>query len=59
MKSLKFMKFACDENGIKVAAFCDNEIRKTKNSHCGIDTISTPDLPSKFPNANFIMTHHT
>ena len=25
------LKFACDENGIKVAAFCDNEIRKTKN----------------------------
>ena len=53
------LKFACDENGIKVAAFCDNEIRKTKKPHCGIDTIYTPDLPSKFPNANFIMAHHT
>ena len=36
------LKFACDENGIKVAAFCDNEIRKTKKPHCGIDTIYTP-----------------
>ena len=53
------LKFACDENGIKVAAFCDNEIRKTKKPHCGIDTIYTPDLPSKFPDANFIMAHHT
>ena len=53
------LKFACDENGIKVTAFCDNEIRKTKKPHCGIDTIYTPDLPNKFPNANFIMAHHT
>ncbi len=53
------LKFACDENGIKISAFCDNEIRKTKNPHCGIDTVYTPELPKKFPNANFIMAHHT
>ena len=53
------LKFACDENGIKVTAFCDNEIRKTKKPHCGIDTIYTPDLPKRFPNANFIMGHYT
>ncbi len=53
------LKFACDENGIKITAFCDNEIRKTKKPHCGIETIYTPNLPKKFPNANFIMAHHT
>lgn len=53
------LKFACDENGIKVTAFCDNEIRKTTKPHCGVETVYTPDLPSKFPEANFIMAHHT
>ena len=52
------LKFACDENGIKVAAFCDNEIRKTKKSIVEL-ILFIPDLPSKFPDANFIMAHHT
>ena len=49
------LKFACDEYGIKVTAFCDNEIRKTKKPHCGVETVYTPDLPSRFPNANWLI----
>jgi len=26
--------YACNDNGIKVTAFCDQEIRKTKKKHC-------------------------
>ena len=53
------LKLACEENGIKVSAFCDNEIRKTKDPHCGLEVIYTPDLPKRFAKANFIMGHHT
>jgi hypothetical protein len=51
------LKLACEENGIKVSAFCDNEIRKTKDPHCGLEVIYTPDLPKRFAKANFIMGH--
>jgi len=51
--------FACKENGINVAAFCDNEIRKTGKKLHDIEIIYTPDLPTKYPNANFIIAHHT
>jgi MoaA/NifB/PqqE/SkfB family radical SAM enzyme len=53
------LKLSCEDNGIKVSAFCDNEIRKTKSSHCGLEVIYTPDLPKKYPNASFIIAHHT
>ena len=49
---------ACKENGISVTAFCDNEIRKTKKTHCGLEVVYTPDLPKRFPKANFIIAHH-
>jgi molybdenum cofactor biosynthesis enzyme MoaA len=48
---------ACRENGISVAAFCDNESRKTKKSYWGLEVIFTPDLPKRFPKANFIIAH--
>ena len=51
--------FACKENGINVSAFCDNEIRKTGKKLHEIDIIYTPDLPKKFPEASFIIAHHT
>jgi hypothetical protein len=50
---------ACEENGINVTAFCDKEIRKTKDLFCGKEVIYTPDLPKRFKNANFIIAHHT
>ena len=49
---------ACRENGITVTAFCDNEIRKTKKTHCGLEVVYTPDLPKRFPKANFIIANH-
>ena len=49
---------ACRDNGITVTGFCDNEIRKTKNPHCGLEVIFTPDLPKRFPKSNFIIAHH-
>ena len=49
---------ACRETGITVTAFCDNEIRKTKKAHCGLEVVYTPDLPKRFPKANFIIAHH-
>ena len=50
---------SCHENGINVHAFCDNEIRKTKNPKFDLKVIYTPDLPKYFPNAHFIIGHHT
>lgn len=50
---------ACNENGINVTAFCDNEIRKTKKKFCDLEVIYTPELPNKFPDARFIIGHHT
>ena len=51
--------FACKENGINVSAFCDNEIRKTGKKLHDIEIIYTPDLPEKYPNASFLIAHHT
>ena len=39
---------ACEDNGINVEAFCDKEIRKTKDLFCGKKVIYTPDLPKIF-----------
>tara|TARA_A100001011_G_scaffold203783_1_gene212081 strand:- start:491 stop:1726 length:1236 start_codon:yes stop_codon:yes gene_type:complete len=50
---------ACEDNGIKVTAFCDNEIRKTKDLFCGYKVIYTADLPKHFKKAKFIIAHHT
>ena len=49
---------ACRENGITVTAFCDNEIRKTIKTHCGLEVVYTPDLPKRFLKANFIIANH-
>ena len=51
--------FSCKQQGIKISAFCDNEIRKTNKKFHDIDIIYTPDLPKIFPKANFIIAHHT
>ena len=36
-----------------------NEIRKTDKKLHDIEIIYTPDLPKKYPNANFLIAHHT
>ena len=51
--------FSCKQHGITVSAYCDNEIRKTNKKFHDIDIFYTPDLPKKFPRANFIIAHHT
>ena len=50
---------ACKEKGIQVTAFCDNEIRKTKKKYWGLEVIFTPNLPTKFPKAKFIIAHQS
>jgi len=50
---------ACKEKGIQITAFCDNEIRKTKNMYWGLEVIFTPNLPKKFPKAKFIIAHQS
>ncbi len=50
---------ACTDNKIKVEAFCDTEKRKTGKKLCNLDVIHTPELPTKFPEARFILaTQH-
>ncbi len=49
---------SCRDHGVNVVAFCDNEIRKSKNLYAGLDVIYTPDLPKKFPEADFLIAHH-
>ena len=51
--------YACEDNGIKITGFCDNEIRKTKDLFCGYDVYYTSDLPKKFKKAKFLVAHHT
>lgn len=49
---------ACNENGIKVDALCDNETRKTYNRIKDLEVLHTPSLPKKFPNARLIIAYH-
>ena len=49
---------ACQDAGIKVTAFCDNESRKTEKKFCGLEVVHTPELKKHFPEARFIVAHH-
>ena len=49
---------ACRDNGITVAAFCDNEIRKVQESYCGLEVVHIPTLPKRFPKARLIIAYH-
>jgi len=49
---------ACKDNGIKITAFSDNEVRKTKDLFCGEKVIYTADLPKRFKKAKFVIAHH-
>ena len=49
---------ACRDNGIAVAAFCDNETRKLQKSYCGLEVVHTPTLPQRFPKARLIIAYH-
>ncbi len=46
---------SCKDNGIEVAAFCDNELRRVEGGYKGLEVIHTPTLTSRFPKARFII----
>lgn len=47
--------YACQDNGIKVEAFCDNELRRVEKGYCGLKVIHTPDLNKHYPKARIII----
>lgn len=47
---------ACQDIGIKVECFCDNNINKTKRELCGIPVIYTPRLKKKYEDASFLLS---
>ena len=47
---------ACQEAGIRITAFCDNNIDKTQNTFCGLEVIHRPRLNERFPDALFLIT---
>ena len=46
---------SCKDNGIEVAAFCDNELRRVERGYKGLEVIHTPILTSRYPEARFII----
>lgn len=48
--------YACQEAGIKVDSFCDNNINRTKNLICGLKVIFAPDLKKVYPDAIFLIS---
>ena len=55
VREAEAIKYACDEKGITVSAFCDTEKRKTIDKFCGLEVIHTPNLKSRYPKARFII----
>ena len=55
VKEAEAIAKACAENGIKVAAFCDSEKRKSTELFCGLETIHTPSLPNRFSKVRFLI----
>ncbi len=55
VREAEAIKYACDENGIKVSAFCDTEKRKTFDKFCGLEVIHTPNLKNRFKDARFLI----
>ena len=50
---------ACRDNGIIVSAYCDSEKRKSYEPFCGLEVVHTPNMPSRFSKARFIIaTQH-
>ena len=55
VREAEAIKYACDDFGIKVTAFCDTEKRKTFDKFCELDVIHTPQLKEKYSDAHFII----
>ena len=47
---------ACQETGIAVSAFCDNNSNLAKELRCGLEIIPVRDLKQRFPEAEFIIS---
>lgn len=47
---------ACCNAEIKVECFCDNNINKRKSSLCNLEIIHTPNLKTKYKDANFLIS---
>lgn len=47
---------ACTLAGIKVEAFCDNNVNKTKSSICNLEVIHTKQLRTRYKDARFIIS---
>lgn len=47
--------YHCKELGIKVSAFCDNNINKTGRDYCGIPVIHTKALVADYAEANLVI----
>lgn len=45
----------CEENNIKISAICDNIKEKSYRKFCGYNVVHTPELPTKFSKARFII----
>ena len=48
--------YACQEAGIKVEGFCDNNINRTENLVCGLKVIYAPKLKKKYQDAIFLIS---
>ena len=46
---------ACQQTGIRVECFCDNNLNKTGQDKCRVPVVHTPTLPEKFPDAHILI----
>ena len=47
--------YRCQELGIRVLAFCDNNIKKTGRDYCGIPVVHTKELIAHFGDVNLLI----
>ena len=55
VREAEAIKYACDDAGINVSAFCDTEKRKSEDLFCGLKVIHTPNLPQYYSKARFVI----
>jgi organic radical activating enzyme len=48
--------YACNERGMKINAFADNNFNKTKSRICNTEIIHTSELKKRYADANFIIS---
>lgn len=47
---------SCNEKGIKIESFCDNNKNKTNTKKCDVEVISVSKLKEKYKDANFLIS---